>query len=80
LEIGCREAEFLDEIETKVLKVSFLLFTVTSTPLLTDFTLPPHFEQKWFETGFGFGFGCWVYVAFGGGIVCCWCQVSVAEC
>jgi hypothetical protein len=30
---GCPEAEFLDEIQTKVLKFSSLLFTVTSTAL-----------------------------------------------
>jgi hypothetical protein len=43
------EAEFLDEIGTKVLKVKFssLLFTVTST---NGFPLPP-LGQKWFETG-----------------------------
>jgi hypothetical protein len=39
----CPEAEFMDAIGTKVLRV-FLL------ALLTDFT-PSPLEQKWFETG-----------------------------
>jgi hypothetical protein len=42
------EAESLNVIGTKVLRVSFLLFTVTST---YGFYSPPPFEQKWFETG-----------------------------
>ncbi len=41
------EAEFLDVIGTKVLRV-FLLFTVS----YTNGFPPPPFEQKWAETGF----------------------------
>jgi hypothetical protein len=44
----CTEAEFLDVIGKKVLRV-FLLYL--KSLLLTDFTPPPPLEQKWFETG-----------------------------
>jgi hypothetical protein len=43
------EAELLDVIGTKVLRV--FLFAIYKSPLLADFTPPPPLEQKWFEIG-----------------------------
>ncbi len=48
------EAEFLDIIGTKILRVFFLPIHSHPTPLLKDFLSPPPpptFEQKWFGTG-----------------------------
>jgi hypothetical protein len=44
------EAEFLDVIGTKVLRVAPLLFTITSNRIYPPGP-PPPLEQKWFETG-----------------------------
>jgi hypothetical protein len=44
------EAEFLDIIGTKLLRV-FLLAIQSQSPLLTEFYSPPPLKQKWFKTG-----------------------------